>query len=296
MGGRKGLGIKLLPTANTVLYSFYHTGEAGFKFSGLGRLIPTETHPLDSCLCPPHYPRQFPSTIGTAKLWSGPAGFPLQLCRSRSCRAAREPFHTQKHSPTAEREQSNPSEEVPHLPVASRNTQAHTGTERMWPPHPFGTRQRGWSPQRQGRQRAGCLQGNNSALSSVTFGFSTRVSTQCLEKVMGEGGRQKYFVFFQPGWSNSMTVTPQISFLALRETGHRERQNSPMEGCRRELLSLAFPQMHHQSQTSLSITDYLILPRAKQPSKHGAGRDGSSVSLREFASLTWKGPEPRDWY
>lgn len=70
-------------------------------------------------------PQQLPSTIGIAKCWSCPAGFPLQLCSLRSCRAARESFHTQKCSPTAEREQSIPSEEVPHLPVASRNTQAH---------------------------------------------------------------------------------------------------------------------------------------------------------------------------
>ena len=153
-------------------------------------------------------------------------------------------------------------------------------------PLPFGTRRRGWSQQRQWRQRAGCLQGNNSALSSVTFGFSTQVSTRCLQKVTGEGGRQKYFVFFQPGWSNSMTVTLRISFLALRETGHQERRNSPTEGCRRALLSLAFPQMHHQSQTSLSITGYLSLPCTKQPSKHRAGRDGSFVSLNAFATLT----------
>lgn len=276
-GGKGWRSNSYLPCANTVFYSFNHTGEADFKFSVLGCMIPTETHPLDA------HPiaQQLPSTIGTA-------GFPLLLCRLRRCRAAGDPFHAQKRSPTAEREQNSPSEEVPHLLVASKNTQAHARTEHMRPPIllPFGTRLRGWSPQRQWRQRAGCLQGNNSALSSVTFGFSTQVSTRCLEKVMGEGGRQKYFVFFQPGWSNSMTVTPQISFLALRETGHQERQNSSMEGCRRELLSLAFPQMYHQSQTSLSITDYLSLPCAKQPSKHRTGRDGGFVSLNAFASPT----------
>lgn len=233
-----------MPCANAVFYSFIHA-EADFSLSVLGCLIPTEIHLLHSHLCTP-VPQQLPSTTGTIKCWSRiptPALRVEELLNSQ-----RVISHPEMLAYSREREQTNPSEEVPHLPVASRNTQAHARSEHTWPPIPlpFGTRCQGWSLQRKRRQRAGCLQGNNSALSSVTFGFSTQVSMLCLEKVTGEGGRQKYFVFFQPGWSNSMTVTPRISFLALRETGHQERQNSSMEGCKRELLSLAFPQKHHQ--------------------------------------------------
>lgn len=217
--------IQLLPCANAEFHSFNHTpGDADFKSSVLGCLTPTATHPLDPCPCMPHTP--------AAPLHHG-AFQPHRIPRSRGCRAARAPLHTQNHSPTAERLQSNPSEEVPHLPVASRNTQAHTCTPNTCIPPiplPFGTRHRGWSPRRQWRQRAGCLQGNNPALSPVTFGFGTWVSMRCLGKVTAEGGRQEPAVFFQPDWSNGMAVTPQSSVLALRETGHRERQHSPMEG------------------------------------------------------------------
>lgn len=81
---------------------------------------------------------------------------------------------------------------------------------------PLGTRRRGWGPWRQRRQRAGCSRGNNSALSSVTFSSSTRGSARRLEEVRREGRRQKHFVFFQPGWSNSVSATLESRF-QLRE-------------------------------------------------------------------------------
>lgn len=103
------------PTSRVLIQCFNHSTTLGkltsnFQFWGAHFLLKpihltrASAHPI---------PQQLPSTAGIAKPWSDPAGFPFQLWRSTSCRAAREPFLAQKHSPTAEKEQSNPSEEVP---------------------------------------------------------------------------------------------------------------------------------------------------------------------------------------
>lgn len=216
------------------------------------------------------------------------AGFLLQICRLRSCRAARELFYTQKCSPTAEREQSIPSGEGP---PPSPGFQEHPRTHGAHAvPHPAAL----WH-EVSGLESTGAMETESRLFTGKQF--SLVLSHVWLrhtglpampEEVTGEGGRQKYFVFFQPGWSNSVTVTPQISVLALRETGCQERQNNPMEGCKREPLSLAFPQMHHLSQPRLSITDSLSPPCVKQPPEHRAGGDGGFVSLNAFAFFTWK--------
>lgn len=134
MGGGKGLGSNsCLPCANTVFYSFNHTGKAGFQFSVLGCPVPTETHPLDSCLCTPHTP--------AAPLGLPSPGAILQDSHSSSGgrRAAEQPeshflprnTHLQQRGSRA-----TPQRRSPHLLMASRNTQAQARTEHMCPPHP----------------------------------------------------------------------------------------------------------------------------------------------------------------
>lgn len=46
-------------------------------------------------------------------------------------------------------------------------------------------------------------------------------------------------------------------------------RDSPEEGCRRELICLDFPQLHHQFQENPSITACLSFPFAKQPQSTG---------------------------
>lgn len=219
MRGGKGLGSNsYLPYANTVLYSFNHTGEADFKFSVLGCPLPTETHPLDSCLCTPHTPAA-PLHRWDCQALERSCRIPIPALEVDELQSSQRAISCPETLTYSREGAEQPLRGGPPtflwLPGTPRRRHARSTCAPLPIPLPFGTRHRGWSPQRQWRQRAGCLQGNNSALSSVTFGFSTQVSTRCLEKVTGEGGRQKYFVFFQPGWTNSMMVIPHISFLAL---------------------------------------------------------------------------------
>lgn len=85
-----------------------------------------------------------------------------------------------------------------------------------------------------------------------------------------------YMMAMKNSWSSLV-----FSFLG-SPFGSPSRWDCLEEGCKREILCLAFPQLHSQPQVNVSTTACLSFPFAKEPSKHRVRRERGFESLMHF--------------